>query len=44
MKPVRKGGKRQERRERTLARLEKYLAGGVRTIKPGYRVDGNLIP
>jgi len=30
MKPVRKDGKRQARRERTLARLEQYLEGGVK--------------
>lgn len=30
MKPVRKDGKRQQRRERTLARLEQYLKGGVK--------------
>lgn len=30
MKPVMKDGKRQARRERTLARLELYLAGGVK--------------
>lgn len=34
MKPIKKDGKRQARRERTLARLELYLAGGVKTIKP----------
>lgn len=30
MKPVRKDGKRQQRRERTLARLGEYLKGGVK--------------
>lgn len=30
MKPVKKDGKRQQRRERTLARLEATLKGGVK--------------
>lgn len=33
MKPVKKDGRRQARRKRTLERLEAHLAGGVRTIK-----------
>lgn len=33
MKPVKKDVPRQERRKRTLARLEQYLAGGVKKIK-----------
>lgn len=33
MKPVKKDQPRQARRERTLARLEKYLKGGVKKVK-----------
>lgn len=32
MKPVRKNQRRQARRERTLARLEKFLEGGVKQV------------
>lgn len=45
MKPVKKDGKRQARRERTLARLEATLKGGVKTVKPfGAEVATKLGP
>lgn len=33
MKKVKKDGRRQARRERTLQRLEALLSGGIRTLK-----------
>lgn len=42
MKPVKKDVPRQKRREKTLARLESYLQGGVRTVstKPEGKIVG----
>lgn len=42
MKPVKKDAPRQERRKRTLARLEQYLAGGVKTVSTK-SLEGELI-
>lgn len=54
MKPVKKDAPRQERRKRTLSRLENYLQGGVKVIKveeqslnkgaqPGHRLSTKLV-
>lgn len=41
MKPVKKDGRRQQRRERTLARLEKQLEGGVKSEMFGAKLVDN---